>query len=561
MEQVKNVVPDSDLGLTNLQIYWKIFQRKKFYLIVPLVLSVVISINGTRQLTPIYESHTLISIEDKNYLAPPMERYVQPEVDSRDQLRNQKYRAMIETRVLSNDFLRIVIEDLGLNRSEKVRLSVRNSEAKKHPDVPLEELVIRHLVAVLKKKIEIQNPKSSFFTIGVYDTDPGTAFVLADKIAEKFIEITRQDRIQGVRQAGEFSDEQLAIYKEKLEASEKELARVKRELASAEVENNPVNASNIHYAQALKQTVKAEVERSDISLRKARSNLVNYIGMVPSSDRIASDEAVLNWESKLEAYGEEKLLRNLSDSDQNPMPPDAFNEAVEGLRARISELVATEYSSLAPDLRPLVVEYFYQRSMNRYYSFVNNRLQSFLDQYTRNYERKPALEREYNRLSQEVQTNRAIYQAFLESKTSARVTEAVQSTDLGLSLTIIERAEKPLIPVKPDPLKIILIAVIFGIACGLGAILVTEYLDDSFRSVEEVEKFLAVPVLGTVPKMAKGFAWEKRQRGIVIISWIAGIAIFIAVISAALYIYAGYLRSSGLGLELKKERTTEEVKR
>lgn len=561
MEQVRKTVPEEEQNRINLQAYWKVFWRKKFYLIVPLVLSTAIAVVGVRRLTPIYESHTMLQIEDKNVLAPTMERYVQTNGDNRDQLRNQRYRAMIETRVTSNDFLRLIVEDLGLQRAEEARRSVAPAPGGAGSAIPVDELVMRHLVGVLKKKIVVQNPTGGFFTVGVFDTDPGTAFVLADKVAEKFIEVTRQDQILGVREAGAFSDEQLAIYKEKLDASEKELARVRREMAATEVVNNPVNAENIHYAQALKQTTRAEAERASIALRRVRERVLSLAGVVPTSDRIVQDETVRNCESKLTAYGEEKLLRDLQGADAPAMPPDQFNEATAALRGRLTELVPAEYPAAARDTHPLIIEYYYQRSLSDYYSFVDGRLQSFLDQYSRSYDRKPALEREFNRLTQEVEANRGIYKAFLESKTSARISEAVQSTNLGLSMTIIERAERPITPVQPDPIKIVLLAVIFGLVCGIGAILITEYLDDSFRGIEEVERTMKLSVLGTVPKMAEGFTWERRRRGIVIAGWIAGIVLFVALMSGALFLYASYLKSSGLGIELTEDRPATEVQK
>jgi succinoglycan biosynthesis transport protein ExoP len=560
VENVRKVTPEQEENRINLHAYWRVFWRKRFYFIIPLALSVIIAIAGQKHLTPIYESHTMLTIEDKNVLSPTIERYV-PESDNRSQQRNQQFRSTIETRIKSNDFLKIIIEELGLQRSDLVRRFIENSSEIDASVVPLDELIMRYLVGLLKKKIEVSSPMPGFFTIGVYDTDPATAYVLAERITETFINVTRQDQIQGIRQAGAFSDEQLAIYKEKLESSEKELAQIKRELANSDIEHNPVKSANISFARALRQTASADAARSGIALKRVREKLVELLNLVPSSDKISSDETVRNCENKLVAYGEEKLLRDLSGSQQAPAPPDQFDEAAASLRARIEDLVRTEYRNLSADIYPLIGEYYYQRALNDYYTFIDRKLQAYIDQYTRNYEMRPGLERESNRLTQEVETNRAIYRAFLESKTAARINEAVQTTNLGLSMNIIERAEKPLAPVKPNPLQIMLIAVIFGGACGLGAIVVTEYIDDSFRSIEEVERTIKVPVLGTVPKMASGFSWEKKQRGVVIVTWIAGVMLFIAILSGALYIYAKHLKSSGLGIELKAEQPAAEVQK
>ncbi len=558
MENVRKVTPAEDPNRINLHAYWKVFWRKRFYLIVPLALSALIAVVGVRRLTPIYESHTMLSMEDRGIISPTIERYV-PSADNRSQMLNQQVRSMIETRVTSNDFLKIIVHDLNLQRSDKVRRYVELSSGKNPGGVPLDELVMRHLVGVLKEKIEVVSPMPGFFTIGVYDTDPTTAYKLAERVAETFIAVSRQDQIQGIRQAGAFSDEQLAIYKEKLEASEKELARIKLAMSDSEIENNPVNSANVNFARALKQTVGAEADRSGIALKRVRQRLVDLLDLVPSSDLISSDETVRNCENKLVAYGEEKLLRDLGGSQQAPMPPDRYNEASTALRARIGEIVRGEYRNLSPDVYPLIVEYYYQRSINDYSQFINRKLQGYIEQYTKSYGRRPSLEREINRLTQDVETNKAIYRAFLESKTSARIDEAAQTTDLGLGMNIIERAEKPLAPVKPNPLKIMLLAVIFGGVCGLGAVIVTEYVDDSFRSIEEVERVLRTPVLGTVPKMEAGFSWEKKQRGVVIISWIVGVTLFISILSGALYLYANRLKASGLGVELRDDKPATEV--
>ncbi len=558
MENVRKVTPEEDPNRINLHAYWKVFWRKKFYIIVPLALSAVIAVVGVRRLTPIYESHTMLSMQDKSVLSPTLERYV-PSAENRSRMLNQQVRSMIETRVKSGEFLKIIVEDLGLQRSDKVRRYVEVSSGKNPGGVPLNDLVMRHLVGVLEKKIEVSSPMPGFFTIGVYDTDPTTAYKLAGRVAETFINVTRQDQIQGIRQGGAFSDEQLAIYKEKLETSEKELARIKFEMSDSEIENNPVNSANVNFARALKQTVGAEMDRSGIALRRVRERLVDLIKLVPSSDLISSDEIVRNCENKLVAYGEEKLLRDLGGSQQAPISPDQYNDASTSLRARIGDIVGGEYRNLSPDVYPLIVEYYYQRSINDYSQIINRKLQGYIDQYSRSYGRRPSLEREISRLTQDVETNKALYRAFLESKTSARIDEAAQTTDLGLGMNIIERAEKPLAPVKPNPLKIMLLAVIFGGACGLAAIIITEYVDDSFRSIDEVERVLKTQVLGTVPKMEAGFSWEKKRRGVVIISWIVGVTIFVSILSGALYVYANRLKSNGLGVELRDEKPAAEV--
>lgn len=551
MEKIRKLVPEEEDKKIDLNTYWKIFWRKKYYLLLPVVLSLVIAFFGVKQITPIYESFTLLSVEDRNILSQTMGRYVTA-VDERDRARNQQYRAMIETKLTSRKFLERVVKDLNLHTAYELRQNlvvVDDASA----GLSAEELVIRRLVSLLREKIRIQSTMPGYFRISVFDTDPSAAYILAGRITEKYIEVSKQEQVEGLRQAGAFSDEQLAIYKEKLEASEKELARVRREMMETDVENNPVNNSNIHAAEARRRSIDAQIGNGEISLKRVRERLNSIFGLIPSTERIANDEAVKNLEDQIFAAGEEDLLESISGNLETPAEDTELTRLWEALRRRIGAIVDEEYDEFSSELRPLITEYFHQRYIIDYNRFKERKLQGYIDQFKQDMQRRPLLEREFNSLTHEVETNQAIYQAFLESKTSAQISEAVQSTNLGLRISIVEKAEKPFIPVKPDKIKIILLALIFGIASGLGSILITEYIDDSFRSVEEVERILKLPVLGTVPKTIAHFTWERKKQGKLILFWIVGLFLFISIVSGAMYMYARSLRSTSIGIELHEK--------
>ncbi|MDD3643396.1 MAG: hypothetical protein PHQ19_08050, partial [Candidatus Krumholzibacteria bacterium] len=76
---------------------------------------------------------------------------------------------------------------------------------------------------------------------------------------------------------------------------------------------------------------------------------------------------------------------------------------------------------------------------------------------------------------------------------------------------------------------------------------------DSFRTVEEVQRILGVPVLGTIPKTVAHFAWERRKRGRLILAWVIGLFLFVGFVSGALYMYARVLERTDIGVELTEE--------
>lgn len=53
-------------------------------------------------------------------------------------------------------------------------------------------------------------------------------------------------------------------------------------------------------------------------------------------------------------------------------------------------------------------------------------------------------------------------------------------------------------PVKPQPVLNMAIAMVVGLMAGVGLAFLMEYLDNSVKSEQDVEKLLGLPVLGTI---------------------------------------------------------------
>lgn len=69
------------------------------------------------------------------------------------------------------------------------------------------------------------------------------------------------------------------------------------------------------------------------------------------------------------------------------------------------------------------------------------------------------------------------------------------------NVEIVDNAISPETPVKPRPLLNIAIGMFLGLFVALGVIFLIEYLDDTIKNSEDVEKYLGLPVLGTIPDL------------------------------------------------------------
>ena len=69
------------------------------------------------------------------------------------------------------------------------------------------------------------------------------------------------------------------------------------------------------------------------------------------------------------------------------------------------------------------------------------------------------------------------------------------------TISVIEEAYKPTVPIGPNKMLIILLSATVGLSLALVAAYVLEYMDDTVKSPEEVEKFTNVPVIGYLSEL------------------------------------------------------------
>jgi len=95
---------------------------------------------------------------------------------------------------------------------------------------------------------------------------------------------------------------------------------------------------------------------------------------------------------------------------------------------------------------------------------------------------------------------------YLEAKrlmeaSEQRYTTLEQQENIGyLVVKVWEKAEPALYPGRPKVFFYMMLAAVIGLGLGTGLAFFLEYLDTSVKSLEDVERFLGVPVLAVIPK-------------------------------------------------------------
>ena len=95
-------------------------------------------------------------------------------------------------------------------------------------------------------------------------------------------------------------------------------------------------------------------------------------------------------------------------------------------------------------------------------------------------------------------TSPNIAKNMLENITNEFIATAQELVPNG-NVRILESVELPKNPVAPNKKMNIAIAFILGMMVGFGIVFLLEYLDNTYKNKEQLEKDLDIPVLGVIP--------------------------------------------------------------
>ena len=558
MRKVEQQQDDQGFHL-NLGEYGRVVWRKKYFLLIPLIISVVVSNVGVRFLVPIYEAGTTIRVDNSASASRELERFVQAEGRG---ARDAETLSRMEADLQGSAFLDALIRQLRMDQDEALLADSQRRAAALGPNVSANEMMYRRLRGFLKRQISVEREGMSLFSIKYADTNPEACYVIADAITRLYIDLQRRSRIEGLQDVSDFSEEQLAVYKERLDRSERALADFQRTMAQRTAVANPVNEGNIGMAQTLEKDLEVTIGTTESTVERIRARLVSLIGTTPSPENIFNTAEARRLWNTLSSRRDTKLLRELGGGNQASADPAmagdddaAVLDAQQAVQRYINAAVRTEFADVSVDYRPLIAEYFYQQVELESLKQKQRSLDTYITSFREHVALEPQMQAELTRLQQDVEHNRTLYNTFQSSRTTTQISEAVQSTELGENITVVESATMPLKPVRPNRIKILALAVMFGLVVGASGLLLTEFVDSSFRSVDEVEKQLGLKVLGTVPRFDEHGRWQGENTRKRAVMWAVTSVLVLGIALSGFYFYGKSAREQHIDLQVTSSST------
>ena len=98
-------------------------------------------------------------------------------------------------------------------------------------------------------------------------------------------------------------------------------------------------------------------------------------------------------------------------------------------------------------------------------------------------------------LKREVETNRVMYDTLLQRLKEVDISTALTESDVQ----ILDKAQVPISPFKPQKAYNIALSLIFGLCGGVFLAFFIEYFDNTIKTDADIEKISRLPVIGNVP--------------------------------------------------------------
>jgi len=303
---------------------------------------------------------------------------------------------------------------------------------------------------------------------------PEMARDIVNQIVEVYQNKNREEKSREASQTLKFIQGQLDIIHGNLQDSEENLRRYKEE--------NSIMLLSNEAGAIIDSVAKFEVQRAQLEIQRFQ-----YLSML----------------SAIEVAGiEDATLPNLSSTEN--MVLSSLGLQLAELKGKKAALMA-ELTEQAPEVIAVTkeieavgeqVKQVLQQTVNNFNARLN-KIDKVIDDYNKQISSLPGAERDLAGLMRSSEVTNQIYTFLLQKHEEARIAEAATISNIR----VIDLAVTPKAPIKPNVRLNLLLGLVAGLLLALGVAFFLEFIDDSLKSIEEVERVIRKPIYGIIPRI------------------------------------------------------------
>ncbi|MEW6219558.1 MAG: GNVR domain-containing protein [Thermodesulfobacteriota bacterium] len=492
-----------------------IIKRRLLSLMVPAGLVITAAAAVALLLPAVYRSSATILIEAQEIPADFVTATVTSYVEQRLQSINQ--RIMSTTRLLE------IINRLNLYAELREEWTTEEIVEQMREDIEMTPISTE----VTDRRTGRPSAATVAFTLAYEGREPGTVQQVTNLLASLFLEENIQERARQAEETTRFLEDESTRLKSELAQVEAQIAAFKEAHVQELPDLVPVNLQGLHTAEAGVARLQEQLQ----GLRERAGYLETQLASLPPPPEKQAQKS--EDEKRLEELKIQLTHLRSQFSDQYPDVIKTRAEIAE-LEAQVAAAKAAEPEAPSPD-NPAKVTLAAQLASTRVEIAATQRqmeeVEKSMAQYRGRIEASPRVEEQYNTLLSTRRSVQAKYDDLMRKLMEARVASGLEKEQKGERFTLIDPAQLPEKPTRPNRLAILLIGTVLGIGAGVALAALRELADHSVRTPEALAFATALPVLGSIPEMVTA-AQEARRRRRMVLALLVGLAVVAGALAA-----------------------------
>ena len=465
--------------------YLSVVRRRRWWLIVPIVASIAVGLLLVRFLPKQYRSSATVAVAASGVSTTL--------VGQSAPLDNEERMRAISQELLSATTVSRVAQEehLALGSGDSVVARFREAVT----------ITVPEPVATTTEPRRLDS-----FVVSYSDADPARAQSVTDRLANVFVEQSSKNREQRAEETSAFITTQLSASQTRLSNLEVRLRHAKESHIGQLPEQTQANLQTLtglrQQMDANATQLRGEQDRLSMIERQLEGmkagTALGVPGLVDMTN--ASPEArVLMLQRDLAAA-------RLTYTDKHPEIirlqdelATARKEAAADQKRPAEERTAR--LQVDPAYRQLTSDREMVRLRIRDLTRADADIRRQISSYQARVESAPMVEQQLSSLQREYDLEKQQYSDLSGKLHAATMAESVAKDRRGEQFTVLYPASYPSEPIKPVPLRVMLLSVVAGLSLGVVFAMGREYLDRSVHDVRALRDELEVPVLGEVVRI------------------------------------------------------------
>ncbi|MFQ5900569.1 MAG: GumC family protein [Thermodesulfobacteriota bacterium] len=457
----------------HIRDYWRIILKRKWTIFTFFTIIVTTVTIGSFATEPVYKATAVIQIEKEAPKVLSFEDILPANTQSSDYYQTQY--GILKSRTLAMKVIeRLSLQDHPQFKNDKIDV-VKNAEALE-PNKEIESK--ERLIDTFLGLFEVEPVKKSRLVNITFDSNyPDLSAEMANTLTQTYIDYTLESNFKAAEKARDWIAGQLGELQAKVETSEERLQAFARKHGIFSLEKD-----------------------ENIILRK-----LEKLG-----DALSAAEA--------DRITKEAIYKEAVHSSSDTIPVGTEDEFIKTIKEQYA-LLEAEYFKLYTLYKP---EYPRMVRLKTQMESIDKRIKEETNNFIKRAEAayKTSLMEEkfleesfdkqrelalmmkensiqYNILKREVDTNKELYDGLLQRLKETGVSAGLDSSNIR----VVDKAESPLHPSRPRKKLNILLSMIIGLTMGTGIAFFSEYMDNTVKDPEDIERSFNLSTLGLIPSL------------------------------------------------------------